>query len=157
MDLSKLSSGQKMGVGGAAIALISIFLPWFSLAGVSGNAFDVGFLAWFGSLLVVAGGVILALKAFGTSDVKMGTLAAEQIALVLAGLGTLFIVLKLILGHDVGPIDLDRSFGIFLATLAGLATTYGAFATMKEQGLELPDMDDFKSVTGGDDDGGGSS
>lgn len=90
----------------------------------------------------------MGLKAFGTSDVKIGTLKAEQIALLLAGVGTILVLLKLIIGEDPSEI-VSRSIGVFLGVVAGAATTYGAFMAMKEAGLDMPGADDFRSFGGG--------
>ena len=59
--MKDLSNNQKLVVFGGAALLVDSFLPWygFSAAGLGGfniNAWDVGFLAWGGVLLVVAGG-----------------------------------------------------------------------------------------------------
>jgi hypothetical protein len=150
MDFSKLSNGQKVGLIGGLVMIVNLFFPWFGidaggLGSATGNAFDFG-LAWIGSLLVIAGAVVLGLKAFGRSDVKAGTLKAEQIALMIAALGTVLVVIQLIVGHEAGGLlDLDRKFGVFLGTVAAVVTSVGAFMSMKEAGLELPGADDFKS------------
>jgi hypothetical protein len=157
MDLSKLTNGQRIGLIGGIVVIINLFFPWFGISAggfgsASGNAFDFG-MAWLGSLLVIAGAVILGLKAFGTTDVKIGALKAEQIALLLAGLGTIFVVLQLIIGHDAGGVlNLDRKFGVFLGPIAAIATTAGAFMAMQEAGISMPTAEDFKSLGGGGDD-----
>jgi hypothetical protein len=156
MDFSKLSNGQKVGLVGGLVMIVNLFFPWFGidaggLGSATGNAFDFG-LAWIGSLFVIAGAVVLGLKVFGGSDLRAGTLKAEQIALLLAGLGTVFVVIQLIVGHEAGGLlDLDRKFGVFLGTLAAVVTTAGAFMSMKEAGLELPGADDFRSFGKRDD------
>jgi hypothetical protein len=144
MDLSKLSQNQKIALGGGALAIISLFLPWygFSVAGFGGanvGAFDSGFWAWAGLLLAIAGAVILVLKALEISDVKAGSLAAEQIALLLGGLGVVFIILRWLTENDF------VKYGLFIGLVSAAAVTYGAFGAMKDAGLEMPTADDFKS------------
>ncbi len=145
MDLSKLTNAGKIAVGAGLILIINLFLPWQSFLGITRNAFAAGFLAWFGSFLAIAAAVLIGLKALNGKKVELGNLKTEHIALVLGGLGTLLILLKLF-GDLVG-------FANFLGLLAAAAVTVGAWMAMKEAGLALPTADDFKSIAGGDDDG----
>ena len=48
-------------------------------------------------------------------------------------------------GYDFLQLSVNRSFGIFVAVIAAAAVAYGAFGTMKDEGLEMPSADDFKS------------
>lgn len=144
MDFSKLSQNQKIALGGGALAVISLFLPWygFSFAGFTENiiGFEAGFFAWFGMLLAIAGASILLLKALDINDIKVGNLAAEQFALVLAGLGLVFVVLRLLTENDL------IKYGLFFGLISAAAVAYGAFGSMKDAGLEMPTADDFKST-----------
>jgi hypothetical protein len=116
-----------------------MFLPWYGLGPFSINAWDSQFWAWGGSLLVIAGAVVVTLKALEIQDLKVGNLAAEQLGLVLAGAGFVFVVLRLITESSA------TKYGLFLAIIAGGAVTFGAFGAMKDAGLELPTSDSFKS------------
>jgi hypothetical protein len=181
MEAKKLSMGQILGLGGGALMLIALFLPWFTAKFTafgesetdSGNAFDFA-LGWLGALLVIAAAAFLLAAAFGPGF-KLGNLKAEQLALLLAGLGTLFILIKLIIGEDLPSelslilqqaeaeaaasgttladlgisIGVSRAFGIFVAFIAGLAVTAGSFLAMKDKGLDIPDAEDF-GFGGGD-------
>jgi len=172
MNLKKLSVGQMLGLGGGVLMLIALFLPWFTVkvAGFgesessSGNGFDF-WLAWLGGILVLVAVGLLVAAVFGSSEIKLGNLKGEQIALLLAGLGTLLILIKLIIGEslpsefnamvaeaeaagvtleDLGfSIGISRAFGIFVGLIAGLAVTAGSFLMMKDKGLDLPDAGDF--------------
>lgn len=147
MDLSKLTQNQRIALGGGILAIISFFLPWygFSFAGVGANisARNSGFLAWGGILFAIAGAVILVLKALEVSDVKVGNLAAEQFALVLAGVGVVLVVLRWLTESDL------VKYGLFLGLVSAAAVAYGAFGAMKDAGLEMPTADDFKSGDAG--------
>ena len=129
MDLSKLSRGQQIGLGSGLLLIINLFLPWYriSIGGFSSsaNAFDAEFWAWGGSFVAIAG------------------------ALILGGLGLLLIILRLLTETS------NLFIGVFIGILAAGGVTYGSFMAMKDAGLELPSADDFKSIAGGDDDGGG--
>ena len=143
MDFSKLSQNQRIALGGGVLAVISLFLPWygFSFGGIGANldAFDAEFFAWGGMFLAIAGAVILTLKALEVSDVKMGNLAAEQIALILGALGFVFVVLRWLTENDL------VKYGLFAGLLSAGLVAYGAFGAMKDAGLEMPTADDFKS------------
>jgi hypothetical protein len=151
VDLSRLTTGQKIA-GGAGIALIiNLFLPWYSvsfgsLGSASANAFDAGFLAWAGSFFAIAGAVILVLKGMGTTVAKAGSLETEHVALVVAVIGTIFIILRWLTESSF------TSFGLFLGMIAAAVVAYGAYASSKEAGLSMPSVDDFKSIAGGGDD-----
>jgi hypothetical protein len=153
MDFSKLSPNNMIAGGGGLVSLINIFLPWYGVdfgfgASVTANAFDAGFFAWAGALLAVAGGVLVVLKALGVFEAKVGALTTEQFAMVLAAVGTLFILLKLLFDNDF------TKYGLYLGFIAAAATTVGAFLSAKDEGVGLPSADDFK---GGGSGGGGSS
>lgn len=139
MDFSKLSQNQKIALGGGALAIISLFLPWYGFLSFNISAFDAGFLAWGGLLFAIAGAVILLLKALDINDVKVGNLAAEQFALLLAAAGFVLIVLRLITESDA------IKFGLFAGLIAAAAVAYGVFGSMKDSGIEMPTADDFKS------------
>jgi hypothetical protein len=144
MDFSKLSNGEKIGIIGGIVLIVNLFLPWYGVFGVTINAFDAGFLAWFGSLLAIAGAVILAGKAFGWFNVEAGALKAEQMAFLAAAVGTVLVLLRWITENDI------TKFGLFLGIIAAAVTAFGAFMAMKDAGLSMPDADDFKSFGGGD-------
>lgn len=151
MDLSKITTGQRIVLGSGIVLLINVFLPWyrfdFGIGSVSANAFDAGFLAWFGTLLAVAGAVIVAVEVFTGNKIEVGTLKGVQIALILGGLGLILILLRLLTETS------NLFLGIFLGILAAAGVTYGSFMAMKEAGISMPSADDFKSVAGGSDDG----
>src|SRR6266567_4087803 len=93
MDLTKLGRTERVLAIVGLVAFINSFLPWYSvkfngelagLGNISGNAWDVGFWAWFPSLLLLALGVLVALPAVGQSVVVRGGYAAIGAAALLA-------------------------------------------------------------------------
>lgn len=138
MDFSKLSMGAKLALVGGAILVINLFLPWYSIdfgiGSVSANALDAGFLAWGGSLLAIAGAVILLLKAMGRQQVNAGQFKTEQLALLLGAAGLVLIVLRFVTETDFA------SFGLWLGIAAAALVTYGAFLATKDAGLDMPGM-----------------
>jgi len=137
MDFSKLSNGAKMAVVGGALLVINLFLPWYGTLGFSINAFDAEFFAWGGSLLAIAGAVVILLKAMGTRDVAAGQFKPEQLATILAGAGTVLIALRWLTETEF------VKYGLFLGLAAAAVVTFGAFTSMKDAGLDLPGMSDF--------------
>lgn len=140
MDLTKLSLSDKIIGGAAIVLLISSFLPWFEASAggfsVSGNGWDVGFF-WAG-IPVILGLIMLAhvgIKNFGDAS-KLPDLPVTwgQVHLGAGALAAVIVVLKLLIGEEVGfGVDMDRSFGLFLATIAALALAYGGFLKFQEE------------------------
>ncbi|MDJ0665477.1 MAG: hypothetical protein QNJ75_13075 [Acidimicrobiia bacterium] len=143
MDLSKLSRNQQLALGGGVLALISLFVPWYGVSGlgitINASAFDAGLFAWGGLLLTIAAAAILVLEALEVTDIKVGNLAAEQFALILGAVGFVFILLRWITDNDF------TRFGLYLGIIAAALTTYAAYGSMTDAGLELPSAEDFKS------------
>ncbi|HSG80256.1 MAG TPA: hypothetical protein VLD62_11795 [Acidimicrobiia bacterium] len=142
MEFGRLSVGAKIAVIGGAVLVVNLFLPWYSgsdIGGGSYNAFGANYLAWGGSLVAIAGAGVLLLKVQQVQDIAVGRFAAEQLAVILAGLGTVLVVLRLL------TVTSGASLGLYLGIVAAAAVTYGCWTVMKEAGLDLG-MDDF---TGG--------
>ena len=132
-----------LGVMGSAVGVfIFSLLPWFGIAGASKNGWGVGFLAWFGILLGLAAGVLVALRVFANVNLPTLQVGWNLVALGLAGLGFVFILLKLIVGYKVGAlgfhITLDRKIGLFLGLIAAAVQSFFAFAAFKVSGEALP-------------------
>ena len=158
MDLSKISKGGQIFAGAGIVYMIASFLPWYSIevvgseffggASDSANAWgDIGFLwgsLW--ALLLFAGAVVLVLPAFGVQAPKLPAIAF----LAIAGLATLFTLLKLIIGEDdvEGFIEINASFGLYLAVIAAAAAAFGGFLMFKESGGDLHDLTDVNTLKG---------
>jgi hypothetical protein len=142
--------GKIVGVA-SIVALVNSFITWWYGVGsgfvsVSWNAFDAGFLAWGGTFIAIAGGVFVLLAEISDTKVNLGGLKTGQIGLLLAGLGTLFVLLRWLTETDF------VRFGLFLGIIAAAAITYGAVMSVRASGVGLPTADDFKSLGGGGDD-----
>ena len=141
MDFSKLTKGDQILGGAGIVFLISTFLAWFSIdlpagfGSVSASGWDVGFLWGRLPFILVLGMLVwVGLRRFSSV-----TLPADIPALYLAGgacvLG--FPLLKLIIGED-GPIS--RSFGLFLAVLAGAGVAFAGFLKFTEGGGKIDEL-----------------
>lgn len=143
-DFNKLPQGAKLALIGGAVLIVNLFLPWFGVAGFSINAFDADFWAWGGSLIAIAGAAVLLLKAMGRSEISAGQFKPEQLATILAGAGTVLIVLQWLTRTDV-----PKKFGLWLGIIAAAVVTFGSFTSMREAGLDLPGLDQIGGGGGG--------
>jgi hypothetical protein len=147
MDINRLRRGEQIaGIAGIALVII-MFLKWWSVPGLSGQAaavadqfgVDTGLNAWQPADFMDIIWFITALSAIG-----LGALAASQtrfdlpvalsaVVTGLGGLSTLLILYRLI----DPPYNLDRSYGVFLGLIAAAAITYGGWITMQEEGTSF--------------------
>jgi hypothetical protein len=139
LDVKKLTNLDWVIVGGAGLAFISTFLPWYSAsvlgfsASVSGWSTSYG---WLGALIMIGAGVYLLMAKSGVnlSSVKV---KPSQVVIGLAALGTLIVIIRWAtlpsgsggaggIGYSYGP-----SAGIYLAIIAGLAESVAAFMLLR--------------------------
>jgi len=116
-----------MIMGGAVLAFIASFLPYYSvnlgsifgvnLGSVSANAWH-GFFGWFGMVLVLAAGVVAALEIFTNFKNPMVPL----LTLIGAGAGLLCILLAMFVGFS----SFSRGIGYWLSFVAAAGATAGA-------------------------------
>lgn len=147
MDLSKLSTGDKVLAGSGIALFVFSFLPWFGVAGYGGggNAWDVGFftgiLPTLLGLLLVA--YVVVTKVLDGVELPELPVPYGLVVLGVAGLAALLVVIRLIIGYKVGTIlgvdiKLDRKYGLILSTIAALGLVGGGFLKFQEDGGELP-------------------
>lgn len=144
MDLSKLSNGDKVIAGSGIALFVFSFFPWFtidaSFIDYSESGWDYFFTGIIPTLLGLAlVGYVVATKLL--DGVKLPDLPVGWPLVVLGagGLAALLVVLRLLIGgDDSGTGVLDRSFGLFLATLSAIGLAFGSFLKFKEEGGELP-------------------
>jgi hypothetical protein len=148
VDLSKLSTGDKLIAGSTIGLFVFSFLPWFTVdfdgpfSGGTLSGWDVGFL-WgrFPLFLAVLMSAYVGVKAF-SPDTKLPTLPVAW-GQALLGVGVLcafLVILKLLLGEDLGTfgslegtgIEVNRSYGLFLSVLATIGLAVGGFFKMQE-------------------------
>jgi hypothetical protein len=133
VDLSKLSTSDKIIAGSGLVLFIASFLPWFKydivLRDLTWNGWDVGFF-WGGlpALLgLISAGIVLGTKLGGMEMPKM-QFSTGQAMLAAGALSAFFVVLKLLTGYH----STDRAWGLFLATIAALGLLYGGFLAYKD-------------------------
>jgi len=159
MDLTKLGRTERVLAIVGLLAFINTFLPWWSVsakgslgtisgASASGNAWDIGFWAWFPMFLLLALGILVVLPAFGRSVVIRGGYAAFGAVALLAAI----IVLILWLTYSPVPSELsayvnqNASFGTYLGlVLAIVATVFSYLAFTAAGGSINKFADAFKA------------
>jgi hypothetical protein len=153
VDLSKLRPGDWLLVaGGVAMLIFGLALDWakVDLGGVSAsgnNAFDYFFTGGIAWILVVAAAVIAVLLAIGA--IVPGTTPWSLILLLMTGLATLLMLLRLILGAgDEAGIDLDRAAGMWVAFIAAAIAFGGAVMNFTRSGGKFSDPTDTEKMRG---------
>jgi hypothetical protein len=147
LDLSRLTSADKLILGGAGAYFIWSFLPFwysFSVPGCAGNSFGINCSAsiggWHG---VTTFAVILALLELVWTGLRIGGMTANMrvnfplayIDLGLAGLAVLFTLLGLV----VKPAGAFKfSWGLFVAIILALVWGYGAYMRLQEPAAAGP-------------------
>lgn len=130
MDLDKLSSADKLIVGGGAAYLICMFLPWYGLAGGSNNGWDY-FLGGVLPLLLIAVMVAQVLLTAMSPDTKLPNppIPWNQVHLIAGAAAAILVILRLLIRSTIDAgflsVDLDRKFGLILAVVAAVVVAVG--------------------------------
>jgi hypothetical protein len=136
-----------------------MFFNWFSLpdeidgvatgVGLAEAAgIDTGINAWQAydftdlilmlTIIVAAGGAVATLMA---RDVAL-PVAASAITAGLGILSLVFVAFSILNTPSEGPIDLDRSWGVFVGLLLTAGIAYGGWMSMQEEGTSFGDQVD---------------
>jgi len=133
VDINKLSMPEKVIAASGILLFIASFLTWFEaeigdFVAVSWNGWNVPFLV--GPLPVLLGLVMLAHVIISNfaEGVKLPELPWAKVHMVAGIAAGALLVLKLLVGED----PLDRSFGLFIAVIAGIGLAAGGFLYNKE-------------------------
>jgi hypothetical protein len=170
MDISRLRPGEQIAGVSAILLFVFMFFDWFGVkvsgGGVSvesggGNAWDALDIIPF--ILIIAIIAVLAMVVVRANQAEVNApVSLSVIATVLAALGTLLILYRIINPPDVGgsfggvDVDVTRKFGLYISFIAAAAMTYGSWRTMEEEGTSFGDAADrLGGGAGGRDVGGG--
>jgi hypothetical protein len=145
-DMKRLSTLDRAIVGGAGVAFIAGFLPWWGYSGPLSNysasvsGWSAGFSAWAGTLLLTLAGVYVLLR---RSEVSLPSLPVGPavVAAGAAGLGLLLVVLRwLTLPRVHGGLagSIGAKYGIYIALIAGIVETTAAVLEFRASGEPLP-------------------
>lgn len=143
-DAKKVSTYDWAVIGGGAAVLVLSFLPWWG-GSVAGFGLSVNRTGWntpLGILAVLlcvaAAGYVLATRAFALRSPQL-PVGPALLAMALAGLGTLFILIRL-LSYDRasgGGISVGPKIGVFLALLAAIVETAAAVLLFRASGEKV--------------------
>jgi hypothetical protein len=123
VDMSNLSRGQLIMAGGGLVLIISLFLSWVSILGVSGSAFDA-----FSGMDIIMLIIGIAALAYGVMMAMGGSVGLPgNAALILALLGV--VVFGWALGWDLE--EPNAGFGAWLGLFASIAIAYGGYDAWK--------------------------
>jgi hypothetical protein len=147
MDASRLTRGEQVAAIAGIALIVIMFLPWFGIGGVAGEALeqaqDLGFApdvstsanAW-ESFDVID--LVLLLTVIAAIGIAVAAMMAQTVALpiaasaITAGLGILSTVLVAYRLLDP-PLDASRKFGAFLGLIAAAGVAYGGWLAMQEE------------------------
>ena len=146
MDLSKLSTGDKMILGGGLAYLIFMFFPWygadFSEFGISRSFDSTGWDYFLGGILpliliaVMCAHVLV--SRLSDTELPEPPVPWGQVHLGAGILAAVIVILRLLIGSDdvsgidVG-VDLDRKFGLVLAVIAAIVVAAGGVRKSREE------------------------
>jgi hypothetical protein len=142
----QVSGRDRFVIGGAAVAFVSGFLPWwgssdpFNGSSSSLNGWSAGFIAWAGILLLVVAGLYLLLRRSGVAlpalPVGPSVFVAGAAALGLALVVLRWLTLPRVHGGLNGS-NGDR-YGIWVALIAGIVEVTAAIIALRASGEALP-------------------
>lgn len=141
MDLSKLSTADRVIGASAIVFLIAMFLPWWGLefegfGSASNNGWDYFLTGWIPLLLaIVMVGQIVATKFTGAQLPKL-PISWSQVHLIAGAAIAVLLILRVVIGADEGSggfsVDLDRMYGLWIALIAALGLGGGGFLKSQE-------------------------
>jgi hypothetical protein len=144
-DWNKLSTLDRVVAGGAAVAFIASFLPWYGVSvgpfSASVSGWSAGFTAWAGAMLLTLAGALLVVRRSG------GTLPSLQVSpsVLVAGIAALGLLLVIIRWATLPRYRLSElsynagaRYGLYLALIAGIAEVAAAVMQMRASGEAMP-------------------
>ncbi|HKC76829.1 MAG TPA: hypothetical protein VKB70_00425 [Gaiellaceae bacterium] len=144
-DWKQLSTQDRVIAGGAAIAFIALFLPWYGVSvgpfSASVNGWSAGFTAWAGAVLLTVAGALLVMRR------SRGALPSLQVgpAVLVAGIAALGLLLVIIRWVSLPRYNLSAisynagaRYGLYIALIAGIAEVAAAVMQMRESGEKMP-------------------
>jgi hypothetical protein len=136
VDLSKLTTADKVIAGSGIALFIFSFFPWFGFdipfgGDYTESAWD-DFLPILAVLLAIALVVLLLLVKFSSVRLPQLPLPLNQIFLIGGVIVFALLLLKLLIGGEESGVDLDRRIGVFLGVLAGAGMAVGGWLKSQE-------------------------
>ncbi len=157
--------GQILALGGGLVLVAALFLPWFrhrelgpGIPNFVRNYYFWDFtLTMLGTILVLAGALVVAAKVFELPHLRVRDTTAKQLAFLLAAIGTVVILVKVLVGVDLDEefqalvrdleasgltladlgldIGIGRAAGVYVGLAAGAIVTFGSLLAVKSPGF----------------------
>ena len=140
-DWKSLSALDRAITGGAAVAFVAAFLPWYGVD-IGGFSYSVsgwsaGFTAWAGSLLLTAAGVLLPLRRAGMKP-GLPNVGPSVLVAGVAALGLLLVFIRWVSLPRYHGIDAGARYGLYIGLVAGIVETAAAVMEMRASGESMP-------------------
>jgi hypothetical protein len=144
-DWKQLSTLDRVIAGGAAVAFIASFMPWYGVSvgpfSASVSGWSAGFTAWAGALLLTFAGVLLVLRRSGATLPSLQVGPSVLVAGI-AGLGLLLVIIRWVSlpRYHVSDLSYDAGarYGLYIALIAGIAEVAAAVMAMRASGESMP-------------------
>jgi hypothetical protein len=134
VDLSKLSTGDKVIAGSGIALFIFSFFPWFGLDTGFGSYSESGWSSIFSMFAILVGMAMVAvilLPMFGVDLPELG-MPWSQILFIAGIVAAALVLLQLLIGSSTSGVDLDRKIGVFIGLLAAAGLAAGGFLKKQE-------------------------
>lgn len=145
-DWKRFSTLDRVIAGGALVAFIALFLPWYGVSvlgySASVSGWSAGFSAWAGGLLLAAAGVLVVLRASG-ANLSGGKIGPSVLVAGIAALGLLLVIIRWVSFPQVHGVsglsyNVGARYGIFVALIAGIAELVAAIMALRASGEQMP-------------------
>jgi hypothetical protein len=141
VDLSKLTTADKLILGGGIAYLIFMFFPWYGVDGIS-DAGNTGWDYFLGGiipliLIVVMAAHVIITRFSPDTSLPDPPVPWGQVHLFAGAAAAVIVLLRTIIGSDIeiafaGDFELDRKIGLFLALIAAIVVAAGGFLKSQE-------------------------
>jgi hypothetical protein len=137
-DMKKLDTSDRIIVGAGAVALISLFLPWWGGGGFSISGFSTSW-GWIGAVLIVLAGVYVAMLRSG-SNMPKNQFGPGVTVLGLSLIGTVIVLLRWLTIPKGGfaTFSYGPEYGMYITIIAGVIQVVLAFRLFKSSGEKVP-------------------
>lgn len=144
-DWKQLSTQDRVIVGGAAVAFIALFLPWYGISvgpfSASVDGWSAGFTAWAGGVLLTFAGALLAVRRSGGGMPSL-RIGPSMLVAGIAALGLLLVIIRWTslprLHASALSYDAGARYGLYVALIAGIAEVAAAVVSLRESGERMP-------------------
>lgn len=141
--------GRTLGINDIAVVAAGVltfifgFLHFFGRDGLELSGWSSGFFGSFGLALCFLAGVLVLGRLFVGLTLSVGTrFGPAVLTFLLATLGAVFLLLKVLLGLSLSSgglsVSLHRQYGLYLALAFAIVETVFAFLAITTAGEQLP-------------------